>query len=329
MNLESNQKNNTWIDSIKLFLIFFVILGHTIEKCKFGGFTNEIHVFNLITLFHMPMFLFVSGFLTHVKDRTHYWKSVLRILETFLVFDLIRLLIDGNYSFASLLSPKWTLWYLLTLAYYRSIAFMLRKVKRNALVAFSLVASLAGGAICIGAALSFQRTLTFMPFFMLGFVMSRDSIGIEWIRRIPKIVSIVIIVVAIVFFWSYDNSLVPLFAGSYPYSASSIVNIGTRSIQLCCAFLVGIAILSLIPDLKQYSKIGKRTLFIYMYHTFMIQLVFAPLTKLLGHDSFIVLFLCSLCNLFLLIFLSNVKILNILLNPISFYFEHKGESHYC
>lgn len=69
MGTDSIKQNNTYIDSVKIVLIFFVILGHTIEKCKFGGFSNEIHIFNFILLFHMPMFLFVSGYLISKIDR--------------------------------------------------------------------------------------------------------------------------------------------------------------------------------------------------------------------------------------------------------------------
>lgn len=145
MGTDSIKQNNTYIDSVKTVLIFFVILGHTIEKCKLGGFSNEIQIFNFILLFHMPMFLFVSGYLTHIKDRSHYWQGVLRILETFFVFDIIRILIDGNYSLASLASPKWTLWYLLTLAYYRCLAFACRKVCGKVLIISSIAISLVGG----------------------------------------------------------------------------------------------------------------------------------------------------------------------------------------
>lgn len=242
-----------------------------------------------------------------------------------MIFDIIRLLIDGNYSLASLASPKWTLWYLLTLAYYRCIAFACRKIDGKVLIISSIVISLVGGGISIGAALSFQRTLTFLPFFILGFVMSRDSIGIDWIRRIPKIVSILIVVASVVYFYSYEGSLVPLFAGSYPYSADSMVNVWTRLIQLCSAFAVGVSILSLVPDFKDYSKMGRKTLFIYMYHTFLIQLVFVYFTRMLNCDSIIILVLCALCNFALLSLLSKVKLLNILLNPVSYFIERKGK----
>ena len=246
MGIDSIKQNNTYIDSVKTVLIFFVILGHTIEKCKLGGFSNEIQIFNFILLFHMPMFLFVSGYLTHIKDRSHYWQGVLRILETFFVFDIIRILIDGNYSLASLASPKWTLWYLLTLAYYRCLAFACRKVCGKVLIISSIAISLVGGGISIGAALSFQRTLAFLPFFILGFVMSRDNIGIDWVRRIPKIVSILIVVASVVFFYSYEGSLVPLFAGSYPYSADSIVG----TVGKCREFLN-----KLIDNVMEFSYI--------------------------------------------------------------------------
>ena len=155
--------------------------------------------------------------------------------------------------------------------------------------------------------------------------MSRDSIGIDWIRRIPKIVSILIVVASVVYFYSYEGSLVPLFAGSYPYSADSMVNVWTRLIQLCSAFAVGVSILSLVPDFKDYSKMGRKTLFIYMYHTFLIQLVFVYFTRMLNCDSIIILVLCALCNFALLLLLSKVKLLNVLLNPVSYIIERKGK----
>lgn len=51
-----------WADSLKVWLMILVIIGHVIQVLLQEGF-NDNHVWNLIYSFHMPAFMAVSGWL--------------------------------------------------------------------------------------------------------------------------------------------------------------------------------------------------------------------------------------------------------------------------
>ena len=65
-----------WIDSLKFFGIYLVVLGH----CTF--LTEKLDMF--IYLFHMPLFYLISGFLSH-KDKRDFSEILRSSVKRFLV----------------------------------------------------------------------------------------------------------------------------------------------------------------------------------------------------------------------------------------------------
>lgn len=55
-------KRITYLDSLKAILILLVILGHAVQFNTEEYETNPL--FQFIYSFHMPLFLFISGYLT-------------------------------------------------------------------------------------------------------------------------------------------------------------------------------------------------------------------------------------------------------------------------
>ena len=92
------ERDNFW-DSLKFLLIFFVVYGHMIETYAPDGYFNRA-MYNFIYIFHMPFFMFISGRFSQIRDRAKYKKTIVRLFETYLVFQTIRcvkiLVISGN-----------------------------------------------------------------------------------------------------------------------------------------------------------------------------------------------------------------------------------------
>lgn len=66
------------LDSIKGLLIILVILGHVIGTCGAGELCED--VWQIIYLFHMPLFIIISGLLTSLKkDNNSFWQSLSHI----------------------------------------------------------------------------------------------------------------------------------------------------------------------------------------------------------------------------------------------------------
>ena len=60
-------KRIEWIDYLKAFACFLVVIGHLIQSLQKANIDNYIVITNFINwfiyLFHMPLFMCMSGFL--------------------------------------------------------------------------------------------------------------------------------------------------------------------------------------------------------------------------------------------------------------------------
>ena len=87
-------------------LIFLVVLAHCVSSYRPAGGINQA-LYNYLCTICMPTLIFVSGMFSQVKDREKYKIGILRILETYVVFQLIRtippMLISGNITLSSIL----------------------------------------------------------------------------------------------------------------------------------------------------------------------------------------------------------------------------------
>lgn len=59
------RKRNPWIDSLKAFAIYLVIVGHVLSNCMTNG--AELRVTGIIYFIHIPLFLVISGILVTDK----------------------------------------------------------------------------------------------------------------------------------------------------------------------------------------------------------------------------------------------------------------------
>ena len=81
-----------WMDALKLFGIFLVIMGHCIQYLLSSVYYDE-PIFRLIYSFHMPLFMTVSGFFSaHICGDTFkrfLAKKSRQLLLPALSFDVI------------------------------------------------------------------------------------------------------------------------------------------------------------------------------------------------------------------------------------------------
>ena len=70
------------IDSIKGLLILLVVFGHCYTTLQ--EHSNYMFINNIIYIFHMPLFIFISGYFTNLQKET---KTQIRsIFNIFLVY---------------------------------------------------------------------------------------------------------------------------------------------------------------------------------------------------------------------------------------------------
>lgn len=80
MKQTANQRN-PWIDTLKAFAIYLVIVGHTLSNCIQNGGANKIN--SIIYFVHIPLFLVISGGL--VKDKPKCKRFWLGLVKRFVI----------------------------------------------------------------------------------------------------------------------------------------------------------------------------------------------------------------------------------------------------
>ena len=171
------------LDTIKGILLVLVVLAHSMEVAlegtagRAGGAWGVLYA--SIYLFHMPVFVFVSGYLTNpAKDVLRHAREILLLYvaaqavwvayEVVLGLTVSRELLPGGYE-VILVGPGWGLWYLLSLFFWRAMTPVLAAVRWPvpALLALCGLAALAG-RLELSGLLSLARTVSFLPFFAAG-----------------------------------------------------------------------------------------------------------------------------------------------------------------
>lgn len=176
-------------DNARFVLIVLVVVGHLISTVR----TNDAFTFGLyayIYLFHMPAMILLSGYFSRAEVTPKAVKATLQLVAVWLLWEGIWMLIhfgvegDGPGQ-KFLVSPAWTLWFLVSLATMRIVLPYILKV-RHPLLLSVVIALVSGFSPAIGTEFSAARTLSFLPFFVLGWMAKdRGWLSGDWFVK-PK-----------------------------------------------------------------------------------------------------------------------------------------------
>ena len=246
-------KRDLTIDTLKGFLVLLVIFGHLIGSLKVSG--GEA-IWNLIYTFHMPLFVLISGYLSKREK-----LNVATILKPLLAFQLINVLtlsvLGHEFTYTYVLIPYWTLWYLLSLVFWRIILKYTPDSllnRPNVYLSITIIAALMIGVILpYGRILSIQRTITFLPFFLMGYYFRTNSIKQKlWGNTISKF--LLIVVCLVVFLGYYPSNANVLLRGADPYSVQVLPD---KMFLIFCTLICVYSIWNLRFEVSYLAKVGK------------------------------------------------------------------------
>lgn len=149
---------NKYICNIKAVLIFLVVLGHVLEN--YLDKPAVLTIYKFIYIFHMPLFVFISGKMT--RSISVCKKQMIKSMELYCIFDLFyivyeRVIYDKRLD---LFTPYWHLWYLLAL----------------------------------------QRIFAFLPYYYLGMTVDIDDIkDKKWVKMTSIIISLIAVPVVVIY----------------------------------------------------------------------------------------------------------------------------------
>lgn len=267
---------NLYIDNVKAILIFLVVFGHFIEM----NIRNDIalkSIWIFIYFFHMPMFALVSGMFSKTslneKQSTQLLRKIVIPLFAFqLLYEGLEILTTGRPSiYFEQFAPYWILWYLFSLLCWRLMlpVFARLRFPLTTAIAISIFLSYSDNT---GYFLSISRTLTFFPFFLLGWKVGNGFLATS--GKKSRILSAAVLVAAITgsaisndwdYRWLY---------GSYSLATLHMANLNGAIYQLALygvSALIGIAFLNVITrkDIG-IARFGRNSMVIYLWHGFVV-----------------------------------------------------------
>lgn len=249
--LQANLQRDNYADFLKYILIWTVVLGHFINmyQCTVGLVGG---LYNCIYTFHMPLFVFVSGYFSkHLNNYRR--KNFDTLLYPFIVFQLLNVIytivfpiepLNGN-----VLYPYHQNWYLLALFWWRTFSPYKQFFKDYIVVVLCIVVCLCSGFFPeIGMFLGLYKTLYFLPFFILGTYCENLTLLLEKLLRHKTAWNVIFILLMVtVFLMSFNEKLIVLL--NYGFKANmgydgDWTNLIIRllsflvSIAACCSVLV-------------------------------------------------------------------------------------------
>ena len=292
-----------FLDGIKFLLIFLVILGHV----PF----SSLGLHQVIYSFHMPMFVFLSGYFSKPQEPNKLFSSSLRLFKIFLIFDILHIIIhyflEGKpLTINYLIFPQFALWYLLCLIYWRiAISFKpLSEIKGWHLLIIAII-SIAAGFIPVNSEFSFQRAFAFSPFFVLGYYFKQNQL-MDILRS--KNIWLTVVSVIIIILCLYYTRKIPQYMPKEAYS--SINDMYLRMLQGIIALAFMLSIIQVAPKklVSVFAPLGKDTVYYYAYHTIIVTLLCFYIKKYNLSLDFLEGILCAAIIIGIITILTKIKL---------------------
>ena len=311
------------IDSLKGFLIILVLLGHVITAVDNVNVINHA-VMGLIYVFHMPLFILISGYVTkNPAEQTprQMWSRVGNIFITLVIFHLLSVLRryfqDDTYNATFFSFPYGILWYLMCLIYWRIMLYYTPKWLLNRPVlnlAIALLISILCGLSHLYNFFAIQRGLNFYFFFLLGYYFKQGAVNTKWWNFNVLHIAVAVILLPIIF-WLFPR------CGNIMNGADhyTLVDIPQKVMILSCSLAMCLLVFNKMPEVKMLTHIGKDSLFYYLYHIHIIRLCLGPLLREYSMPRtlpFVILYTLAILGIVYL--MSKIKFFKWLLQPIKF-----------
>lgn len=269
---KSTQTRDHLFDNYKALLIFLVVVGHFVGPSVSDNRFLLLLKW-LIVSFHMPAFVFISGYFS--KKELPFLTIVQKLAVPYIAYEIIYylwyVLIIHKETGLRLLHPKFTLWYLLALFLWRVITPYVKKIPGYLLLAV-ICGLLIGCSNMENNLLTIPRALVFYPFYLAGTVFDRETLNN---LRTPKGKRFSLISIGLVFlFLTYvcltKAAPMQIFYGRYNYLSMKqgmFEGLLWRSGTYLIGFLMTFTIMIVMPDKKlSFSYIGTRTMAVYLFH---------------------------------------------------------------
>lgn len=275
----ANTYRDLKIDGLKCLMIFLVVLGHLTYN-DWG-----IGVNRLIYSFHMPVFVFLSGYLTSRntnEEKRHRWFKRTLLIYLIAQFAHILLTIGFEYgkmflekeafdpaviSWRVIISPYLALWYLLCLIYWRfSVWYLFPKTNDITLIIISMGLAFLSGFIPVDHDFSFQRAFSLYPYFVMGLAFRKRGL-IDKLIKLPYVYALIGLIVGL-----FISRLLPTYMPKFHYSNWNDLVLRITQTGLGAFLCLCVIRITYLDATEKLAKYGAYTLWIFIGHTYLIRI---------------------------------------------------------
>jgi len=264
MKYDNSARSAYW-DTIKGFLIILVVIGHLFYN--YTGIPEIKYLVYVIYTFHMPAFVFVTGYLSkNANSRSS--QALCKLLGSYLLFNTIMMVYRFDFNF---IYPCYSYWYILAVMVWRIIAHRLSKI-RSILYLCVFTAIITGLIKTIDNTFAMSRIITFLPFFMAGYLLDRGRTEKfikerkPYIRAIGAVTVLAAIAASFFFIKNIDASESDLLMDAYTNSFGPVIRVIIFTLS---ALIIG-GILASFPSkpVPFVTTWGRNSFAVFLLHRF-------------------------------------------------------------
>ena len=281
--LRSDKGRLYYFDNAKFVLIFLVVAMHYLSPLK-PEFSFVRVVWTTVNAFHMPAFIFISGFFAKsyiASDRTIKAQRTSTYIILFfaaqIAVSMFEWFVLGDKFRFSLTNARSSLWFLQCLIIWHLVLPFFTRVKAAvAIPAVTAVALYIGYEAQCGNFLALSRVFVHFPFFLCGYYCTQATFDrlFTWKARVPLLLASGGLIT--MFALLPQTCVGKLITSNYSYETIE----GIREIPFgllwtarlafyAAALILGAAFLSLIPRGRvAYTALGAQSLSVYILHRF-------------------------------------------------------------
>jgi len=316
----SSPLRSALIDNLKGVLILTIVWGHVVaiptlivpQEAFFWG-----PALAWSSLFHMPAFSFLSGLCSRsLGSPASYANLFCLVLGPYVASKLLWWL---DFCFRQGLCVPLNLfdtyqvagleWYLACLFTWRLLTPVLRAMRWHVMLPLVVVIGLAAGHwIGNTQVWALQRCFAFLPFFAVGLCVRREDLELWHASRDPVLCLVLLTTTLVVMMggrvsafdlgrvgdWNFDYSAVRLdnagwqWAARLPCGVDYWMSSCHRLLRYCAAApLIGCVIAATPSHPCWLTKIGSRSMFVYLVHPWVVDVLLRPLLCELDHGRFL------------------------------------------
>lgn len=278
------KQRDAFFDNVKFLTAMLVVVGHV--WAEFGDSNAVRGAYVVVYGFHMPLFVFLTGFFSrgYMKSADKFRNLIPQLIVPYVIFIVLYRMqlvaVKGvDFNLHQLFRPHFLMWFLVAMVLWRVSAPLWRYVRYP--VAASVALSLVAGSWAFTADATLSRTAGLLPFFVLGLVIDPAKLNVLR-RNAARWIGAVVLLGALAGAYFFgreflghkvDMRFLWWNEGYEAMHRSALTGMAGRSLALLLAVVLGAAFLAVTPRGRMwFTDLGTRTMYVYLLHGLVVKM---------------------------------------------------------